>query len=61
MEVVTYASALVLLRRLNKAQRKHKKLAEMTTYLADLIDKYDVPLTEFDAIALHDMAREHNG
>lgn len=58
--LITYASAIAILRALRKQDRRHKKLAEMILYLSDLIEKHDVPLTEFDAIVLSQIAKEHN-
>lgn len=60
MEVITYSSALVLLRENYKLRRRNRKLGEMTAYMANLLEKYDISLDEFDAIALTDMMREHN-
>jgi hypothetical protein len=57
----SYFCGLTLIKALHKEQERNKNFAELTRYMASLLEKYDVPLTEFDVIALNEIVREHNG
>lgn len=39
-------------------RQKNKVQHELLSYLADMIDRYDVPITEFDRIALEAIVNE---
>lgn len=58
--VALYITAINLHRELKKQQRRYVKLHEGAAYLADIIEKHEIPLTEFDAIVLKTIIEEHN-
>lgn len=52
--VIIYDTAINIAnqRMIRKLNEQNRKLADLTTYCAQMIDDHEIPLTEFDAIAI---------
>ena len=58
--ILTYISAVIIAARLNQEMLRYKKLNEATEYMIHILEEHGVDLSEFDWIALNDLAEDIN-
>lgn len=57
---ITYATAIFIYVQYRKLAKRYEKLHGITTYLVDMLEQNDVPLSEFDLIALSELGVKFN-